>query len=167
MKTNQKDGTGNHLSKNGTISNSSSVRRIQKSLFLLTVVCIAALLLSSCRASQRTIAESKPCQIEGVWRQVPPPGFVGMPGGEEIKIFTNGRFILTWTHNNVIVASFGGTYTFDGTTLTEHIKFATPNRTANLGVVGVINVRFEGNRKYIQGGLDGGWTFNEIWERVE
>ena len=146
--------------KNGATSKSHTSRGI---LWIVTA-CVLVLFFGSCRASQRAICSTN--QIEGVWRLVA----LGVPENVETKkIITNGRFVLIMTIDNLVASSFGGTYTFDGETYTEFITFGTPNRVANIGRTGVLNVRFEGNRKYVQGLVDGGMRipFSEVWERVD
>jgi len=144
------------ISKNGA---SSKIRmgRVNKKGFLgIAIACVAILFCVSFTSKSHVTSENATNQMIGVWKNVS-----GAVPVESIKIITKERFIWTWIHENKIVASASGTYTFDGETYIETIDFATENMSSLLGKKAVSKIRFEENKMYCSG------TLNEVWERME
>ena len=102
-------------------------------------------------------------QIVGVWK------FISASTSKEIvKIITKGHFTCIHILDNVIVTSFGGSYSFDGETYIENILFGTENRN-DIGRTGTFKINFENKKMYLSGLVSGPnrVPFSEIWERVE
>ncbi len=133
----------------------------------ITVACFATLFLACVSFKTHTNSVNNIDQIIGVWKIVSPE-LSGEGEQENIKIITKDRFIWTHTINSMIIFSLGGTYSFDGETYTEIIKFGTPNQRTAFGKKVVYKVRFEDKKMHIIGGYENDHrVFNEIWERIE
>jgi len=113
----------------------------------------------------KTTSENKDERIIGVWKMVYPE-LSGENGMEKIKIITKDRFMWTRTYNNQYVEVSGGTYTFDGETYTESVKYELPNMSKNVEKKAIVKVQFEGNKMLTSGQVEN-LLLNEIWERVE
>ena len=156
--------------KNGASSKSLMSRRNNKlkimlktKSFFVTIACITILFCASCASVSFKSQVNSPNdteQIIGVWK-------VNQAYGEMIKIITESHFVWTWTLNNIIIASSGGTYTFDGVTYTEYIEFGTQNQSSLNGKKAVVKVRFDGKMLFATGLLDENRPLNEVWERIE
>ena len=139
---------------------------VKKSFFLVSIVLF--FVITSCGSSKSHVSSGKSGdQLIGVW-QISFPALGGAGAQEKMKIFTKTRFIWYHTVNGDIVMSHGGTYSFDGETLTEHIKFGSPNERIAFGRKFITKIRFEGNMMYTTGGWENdSRVLSEIWERVE
>ena len=139
--------------------------KMKKRSFWITVACIATLFCVSVSFSG-TNSKDNTDQIIGVWKVIS-PRLPENSNQNRIKIITKGHFIWIHTLGNKVVASLGGTCTFDGETYTENIEYGTPNMNSYyFGEKSAFKVKFEDNKMYINGGTEKE-TFNEIWERVE
>ena len=153
------------ISKNGASSKSQMSRGnnkrftvTMKKSFLGVVVACVVILFCSCGSSKSLVNSN---QLIGVWKNVTPNAI------EQIKIITKERWIWTYTHENKIVYSLGGSYSFDGETYTEIIEYGTPNMESYyFGSKSVFKVKFEGNKMYAVGG-NKKETYDQVWERVE
>jgi hypothetical protein len=135
---------------------------MKKSFWGLTIVCIVILFCTSVSFKSHVNSKDGTQQIIGVWKEVS-----GIRPVVNIKIITKDRFIWTWTSDNKIMASAGGTYTFDGETYIENIEYGTENMSGFFGKKAVVKVRFEGDKMYYSGTLAESVALNEIWERME
>ena len=149
-----------------------------KKTFVAVAVVMVAILLGGCAASRsQANAGGSSNPLVGVWRNVTP----GHPG-EMIKFMTESHFAWTWTFdgitmtsatgetyvfNNAIMNAAGGTYTFDGTTHIETIRYTTPNMANMIGQQATVTIRFEGNNRFYTSGAFAGNVLNEVWERME
>ena len=149
-----------------------------KKTFVAVAVVMVTILLGGCAASRsQANAGGSSNPLVGVWKNVTPG-----QAGEMIKHITEDRFMWTWTFNdipmtsptgdtytfnNVVVRSAGGTHTFDGEVYTETVRFACAPQISLIGQQAVVRVRFEGNRFYTTGFLGGVNPLNEVWERME
>ena len=138
---------------------------LKKIFFGVTVAFIAILFCvsSSFKSPENSVTNTD--QIIGVWKMSSTDR--GEMRGERVKIITKGHFIWTHTFNNEVVASAGGTYTFDGETYTENIEFGTKDMSAFLSKKAVVKIRFEGKKMNYTGILAERVPLNEVWERVE
>ena len=102
-------------------------------------------------------------QIIGVWK------YAGEYSGLEVKcIITKSHYVTIYLRNNVIIASFGGTCSFDGETFIETIQFGTQGYEGKIGQIGTFKIKFEGKRINKSGVLyPSNARINEFWERVE
>ena len=148
------------ISKNGASSKSQMSRGNKKRIFGISIACVAILFCVSFTFKSQVNSENDAEQIIGVWK-------VHQQNGEMIKIITKSRFVWTWTSNNVIIASSGGTYIFDGETYTENIEFGTQNQSSLNGKKVAVKVRFDGKMLYASGQLAENRPLNEVWERIE
>ena len=161
------------ISNNGASSKSQMIRgnskefkvMLKKIFFGVTVACIAILFCVSSSFKSPVNSENNTDQIIGVWKLVSTD--IGEMRGERVKIITKGHFIWTHTFNKMLVASAGGTYTFDGETYTENIEFGTQDMSNFFDKKGVVKIRFEGKRMHYTGLLADVIPLNEVWERVE
>ena len=133
-----------------------------KKCVLGVIVACVAILFCSCGSSKSLVnSGNKSKQLIGVWKNVTPGNF------QMIKIITKERWIWTYTRDEKIIYSLGGSYTFDGKTYTEIIEYGTPNMESYyFGEKSVFKVKFEGNKMYIVGG-NRKETYDQVWERVE
>ena len=156
------------ISKNEASSKNQMSRGNKNRFFGIAVAIVAILFCFSFTFKSHVSSENNTNQIIGVWKIVS-PGLNGEGDQKKIKIITEGHFIWTHTLNNQIALSLGGTYTFDGDTYTENIKYGTPNMSNYYfgdGGKAVYKVKFEDNKMYIFGGTEKE-TFTEVWERIE
>ena len=145
----------NHVKRGA--SSKCLISRGNRKLFILFILLVGAFVFSTCEKNK----ENNPNQFIGVWKNITPDAI------EMIKIITKERWIWTYTHENKIVYSLGGSYTFDGETYTESIEYGTPNMNSYyLGDKSIFKAKFEGNKMYIVGGNQKE-TYDQVWERVE
>ena len=138
-----------------------------KGVFGIIIAFAAILFCVSCSTSRKVGSENKSDALIGVWKQTSP----GWSGGREVtKIITKGHFLVILSFDNVIEASFGGTYSVSEDGIIEKIEFGTPNRRQNVGIESSVKYKIEDNKMHvswqIQRGLFLNWD-NEIWERLE
>jgi len=104
-------------------------------------------------------------RIIGVWKMIYPE-VSGKNGMEKIKIITKEQYVWLRIQNNQVVEASGGTYTFDGETFTENVKYGSPNMSIYPGKKAIVKVRFEDNKIHTSGQIEM-LFLNEVWERVE
>jgi len=153
------------ISKNGTYSKSLMSRVYKKGFLSITVACIVVLFCASVSFKSNEISSDNTNQLIGVWKHVSST-MMGADMMEIKKVFTKNCFIMLYIVNDEIVASKGGTYTFDGETCTENIEYATQNQRTTIGKKATVKVRFEEKKIYTTGAFEG-IALNEVWERVE
>jgi len=149
------------ISKNGVSSKNQMSRGNKKQVLGIVIACVAILFCSSFTFKSSENTGNNMDQIIGVWKSV------SGTNGERVKIITQGHFIWTQTINNRIVASAGGSYTFDGETYTENIEFGTENMSKFFGKKAVVKIQFEGKKMNYIGLLADTISLNEVWERIE
>jgi len=145
--------------KNLIKKNKNKSRRIS-----FACVTILFLLSVSCGSSRPHVdSREKTAPIVGVWNLVSPE----WPGGGEIKkIITKEHFVVLLTSDNIVISSFGGTYSLDGETCTESIEFGSSNRSQNIGTKSIVKVNVKGNVMNVTWQMSGR-DVNEVWVRVE
>jgi len=148
--------------KHGRSSKSQMSRGNKKRGIGITIACVAILFCVSFTFKFHESSVSNTDQIIGMWKMVSTD-----MEGEMLKTITKGHFVWTHTVNNVIVRSAGGTYTFDGETYIENIKYGTQSMSNFFGQKAVVKIRFEGKKIHYNGLLAGIVPLNEVWERVE
>src|SRR5262245_30556997 len=87
-----------------------------------------------------------------------------------LKHVTPAQFM--WAHydkDGIVKFSMGGGYTLKGEDYAETTDYGTASGdfTVMKGKTHTFKVKVDGNKLYQNGSLDGGFTIEEVWERVE
>ena len=112
--------------------------------------------------------------LEGAWERVEAKfttaGETETPSGTAIKMFTKNYWVIVEQGSN---EALGGTYTFDGETLTEFVEFGYPQNWIGFSLS--FNVKWEGD-KWIQTGKfpmkalglgENDMESYEVWKRID
>ena len=123
-------------------------------------------------APQDKAAEPSKSQLAkdliGTWAYAGTPDDVNEPpeGGGHYKYFTGKHWCVTKanTETGKVEYHLGGTYTLDGDSLEETIKYATETIAGQIGQTFKYKIKVEGDT-YTQTGV--GNPYNEVWKRAK
>ena len=110
------------------------------------------------------VAERGP--LEGTWEQT----FQDAPPYRQVKLINKSHFMwATYDRDTgVLLASAGGTYTFDGETYKEKVEFGSPGIPAELiGEEQTFTVDLDGKTWKHEGTMSNGLQVRETWRRVQ
>jgi hypothetical protein len=150
------------ISKNDVNLNNHLIIRVIKRFIGIAITCLLILFFANFTFKSHENLGSDTEQIIGVWTRAS-----ANMEEEMIKIITKDHFIWTHTVNNVIVRSAGGTYTYDGETYTEHIRYGSQGMSNFIDKKSIVKVQFDGKRMITSGLLADVVFINEVWERLE
>ena len=116
--------------------------------------------------------QDKPSQLAkdliGTWALAGTPDNVVEPpaDGGRLKLIAGGHWSVTQydPQTGKVIYHHGGTYTIDGDTYAETVKYATESTAELVGQTFKFKVKVEGD-KYTQIGV--GNDFNEVWKRAK
>jgi hypothetical protein len=116
-----------------------------------------------------TIASAQsPNRVEGVWQVLTLDGR-NVPADYLIqKIYTEGHFTWIMANEGAVLESVAGTYTFDGETLTESIRFAISPKMVGKSMVSKLTLADPDTVSQL-GGIEGekADTEDATWTRIK